>query len=123
MSHEPDRRRLLLAAGAAWSGALRPARAQPARPRIGIVYPGPPAPQPVEPGSALDAFVRGLREAGWDDGRSVELLWRGDGYNPRVTGRVVAELIAAPVDLIVAGTSAVAAAARAATRALPIDQA
>jgi putative ABC transport system substrate-binding protein len=110
------RRRLLGAAAAAL--ALPWARAQsPAPRRIGVLHPGSP---PAAPGGALDRFRQGLREQGLVEGRDVVLELRFDGMQSARISEQAADLVAAGVDLIVAGTTGAALAAQRTTRRVPV---
>jgi putative ABC transport system substrate-binding protein len=66
------------------------------------------------------AFVQGLQERGWTDGRNVRIEYRwglGDGERVR---RYAAELVALAPDVLVAAGGLAAEALRAATQTLPI---
>lgn len=109
----------------AWLGAgtavalLTPARArgQARVPRIGVLCPGPVW---TDPGNALDRFRQGLRELGHVEGRTLVLEPRFDEHRPDRSAAQLAELLALPVDLIVAGTTGSALMARRATDRVPI---
>jgi putative ABC transport system substrate-binding protein len=65
------------------------------------------------------AFVQRLRELGWIEGRSVEIVYRwADGHSERYT-EIVAEFVRNKVDVIVTAGNAVLAAKRA-TSTIPI---
>ncbi len=65
-------------------------------------------------------FVRGLSEAGFTPGRNVAMQYRwADGQYGRLPA-LVSELVALPVDVIVAQTPPAALAAKAATVTIPI---
>jgi putative ABC transport system substrate-binding protein len=83
--------------------------------RIGWLTVGPLAPSPV-----WDAFVEGMRERGWVEGRdyTVDNLASG-GRNERFA-ELAAELVRRKVDLIVCGASPQVAAAKRATTTIPI---
>jgi putative ABC transport system substrate-binding protein len=64
--------------------------------------------------------MQGLRELGWVEGKSFVIESRyADGHAERLAD-LAADLVRLKVDLIFAGTSATAAAAKAATSSLPI---
>jgi putative ABC transport system substrate-binding protein len=66
------------------------------------------------------AFVEGLRERGWLEGRNFTVERRhSDGRNERFAG-LVAQLIQGKPDLLVTGGTPATAAAQQATRAIPI---
>jgi putative ABC transport system substrate-binding protein len=104
----------LLGGAAAWPLA---ARGQQAKPRI-IGFMG------ASAGLALDAwvaaFVQRLRELGWVEGRNVAIEYRwAEGQFDRLAG-FAAEFVRREVDAIVAEGTVAAAAAEAATAAIPI---
>ena len=94
-----DRRTASLALVLAPLAASLPARAQSGRPaRVAWL--------PVERANAaspfLAAFRRGMREAGWTEGRDLRIdEWWSDGTGERID-RVIAEAVATKPDLIVA---------------------
>lgn len=65
-----------------------------------------------------DAFLQGLRDLGYVDGRSVVIQWHP--RKGRTWAAVVADMIDLRVDVIIAGNSAVAVAAKQATATIPI---
>jgi putative ABC transport system substrate-binding protein len=68
----------------------------------------------------LQPFEQGLRELGYVEGRNLVIEWRGaEGRLERLPA-LAAELVALKVDLIVAGTSPAAVAAKNSTDAIPI---
>ncbi len=83
-------------------------------PRIGVLAPGSP---PLE---HFDAFRKGLRELGYAEGQTIILESRWDEGNTARHASMVADLIRLKVDIIVAGTTPTALAARKATRTIPI---
>src|SRR6266849_2443061 len=95
------------------------AEAQPAgkMPRIGVLRPGPP---PEEPGRGLDRFRQGLRDLGYVEGQTMALEIRWAENQPERYPTLAAELVRLPVDIIVAGDSAAALAAKHATSTIPI---
>jgi putative ABC transport system substrate-binding protein len=82
--------------------------------RIGFLAFSPPDP-------SLDgAFRRGLQEHGYVEGRNIVIEYRSaDGRLDQLPGRA-AELVALPVDLIVAASTPAALAAKRATTTIPI---
>jgi putative ABC transport system substrate-binding protein len=96
----------------------RPARAQPSRrtPRIGILN----NLNPAVAAPNTEAFLQGLRERGWIDGKNVTIVYRwadGDmGRHPALA----AELAKVPVDVIVTAGAQAVRAARQVTTTIPI---
>lgn len=84
--------------------------------RIGLLWPLP-ASAAVP---SQEAFVKGLRDLGWFEGRNLVIERRfGDGRPDRLRG-LAAELVARNVDMIVTGSTPGALAAKQATRTIPI---
>jgi len=81
-------------------------------PRLGIVFPGGRGPGPA-------AFEKALPERGWIPGRNVILEYRYALGDLARIPRLVAELVALEVDVIVSSSQAIQATA-AATRSIPI---
>jgi putative tryptophan/tyrosine transport system substrate-binding protein len=68
----------------------------------------------------IDGLVEGLREHGYEEGKSILIEYRfSEGRDDRLA-ELAAELIAVPVDLIVASGSAASFAAADATETIPI---
>jgi len=106
---------LLGSAAAAWPLA---ARAQPAGkpPTIGYLGGGTPTSQRAW----VDAFVQRLRELGWIEGRTVAIEYRwGEGRAERYA-EIAAEFVRLKVDVVLAGGTEAAIAARQATSVIPI---
>jgi putative ABC transport system substrate-binding protein len=73
-----------------------------------------------DPSPLRDAFIGGLREAGWIAGRNVTIEYRHAAGDPARLSKLAQDLVALKVDVIVAaGTQAIQAASRA-TTAIPI---
>src|SRR5439155_26481144 len=68
----------------------------------------------------LDAFMQGLRDLGYVEGRNIEIEYRSAEGKPERYPALAAELVALKVDVIVAGNTLTAVAAKQATRTLPI---
>jgi putative ABC transport system substrate-binding protein len=84
-------------------------------PRLGFLGPRTRADTP-----GLLAFLHGLRELGWVDGKNIVIEYRwADGRSDRLPD-LVAELVRLKVDVIFAPNTAVAAAAKNATGTIPI---
>jgi putative ABC transport system substrate-binding protein len=86
--------------------------------RIGLFMPGIAA--DPESMSRLTAFLQGLQELGWTDGRNVRLDYRwgaGDGESYR---KIAAELVASSPDVVLAVGGLVVAALQQTSRTLPI---
>ena len=110
------RRGLLLgAASLAIAAPLRPGRAQaPRRSRIGYLSLAP------GPSPRSQALLDGLLENGLAEGRSIEVLFKWANGDLGDLTTLAAALVEARVDVIVTGGPAATAAARAATRTIPI---
>lgn len=92
---------------------LAPApRAAPKLPRLGIITPGERGPGPL-------AFEKALPGLGWIPGRNVTIEYRHARGDLAVIPRLVAELVALDVNLIISSSQAIHAAV-AATRSIPI---
>jgi putative tryptophan/tyrosine transport system substrate-binding protein len=104
---------LLCGVAVAWP---RAARAQQTARRIGVLMNG--APQDAEVRARLAAFLDGLQQLGWTDGRNVRIdtRWARDvGAN-----RGAEELVALGPDVILASASSSVAALQRITRSVPI---
>jgi putative ABC transport system substrate-binding protein len=106
---------LLGGAAAAWPLAARAQQA--ARlPTIGYLGGG----GPISQRAWVDAFVQRLRELGWIEGRTVAIEYRwGEGRTERYA-EVAAEFVRLKVDVILAGGTEAAVAAKQATSVIPI---
>jgi putative tryptophan/tyrosine transport system substrate-binding protein len=84
-------------------------------PRIAILTTASP------PGStSTDAFIRGLRDLGYIEGRNINIEWRwGRGTTERFA-EYAADVVRLNVDVIVASSAAAGQAARLATKRIPI---
>src|SRR6266478_8961368 len=67
-----------------------------------------------------EAFLQGLRDVGYVEGRNVVMEYRDAERKPERLPALAAELVAAKVDVILAGGTLRALAAKQATRILPI---
>jgi putative ABC transport system substrate-binding protein len=105
----------LLGGAAAWPLAAR--AQQPGKlPTIGYLGGG----GPISQRAWVDAFVQRLRELGWIEGRTVAIDYRwGEGRNERYA-EIAAEFVRLKVDVILAGGTEAAIAAKQATSVIPI---
>src|SRR5262245_57811552 len=105
----------LVGAAAAWPLA---AHAQQAGklPTIGYLGGG----DPISQRAWLDAFVQRLRELGWIEGRTVAIEYRWGEGRPERYAEIAAEFVRLKVDVILAGGTEAAIAARQATSVIPI---
>jgi len=108
---------LLGSTAAAWPIAAR--AQQPQRMRRVSVLPGTPENDP-ETKSRLRAFRLGMRDAGWVEGRNVQIEYRYAGTDRDTIRKHVEELIGLAPDVIVANSSPVMALLRPATNTIPI---
>ena len=108
---------LLGCAAAAWPLAARAQQTERMR-RIGVLMPS--AEDDPEGQSRLRAFMQGLQQSGWTDGRNlrIDIRW-GAGDAERIR-RYAAELAALAPDVILAGAGAVVPSLLQATRTVPI---
>jgi putative ABC transport system substrate-binding protein len=110
----PGRRQFLVAVGTLLAapigaGGERARRVH----RIGFV-------SPTTPGPRNEAFMRGLRELGYVEGRSVDVAMRFGEGRPERLPALVDELIRSRVDVLVVGATIGARAAKKATMTIPI---
>jgi putative ABC transport system substrate-binding protein len=85
-------------------------------PRIGVLLPGSPASFSLR----TKAFLDGLRELGYVEGRTIAIEWKwGDDRLDTLSG-LAADLVRSNVDVIVTGGTAAAKALKAATQTIPI---
>src|SRR5215471_10526192 len=107
--------KLLSGAAAAWPLTAR-AQQSHTVPRIGVLLLGTPA----SFAGRTQAFVEGLRELGYVEGRTVAIEWKwGQDRVDRLTD-LAAELVRSQVDVIVTGGTPAARALKNATRTIPI---
>ena len=106
---------LCLLSALLFAASFPAAAQQPAKkiPRIGILSPG-------SGNRGIDAFLKGLRELGWVEGKNIAFVYRsGDGNEERLF-ELVAELVRINVDIILVTTVRAANAARKLTKTIPI---
>jgi putative ABC transport system substrate-binding protein len=103
---------------AAWSLAARAQQRERVR-RVGILFGGFAADDP-ESQARLTAFVQGLAELGWADGRNLRIEYRWAAGNVGLQRKYAAELVALSPDVLLAGGNPAAEALQQATHTLPI---
>jgi putative ABC transport system substrate-binding protein len=109
--------KLTAGAAVAWPLAVRAQQPERMR-RIGVLM-NFPADDSV--GQArLAAFLQGLQEAGWTDGRNVRIDYRWGTSDADSARRYTAELVALVPDVILANASPAVAASQQTTRTVPI---
>ena len=114
-----DRRKLLTMMGASAACATSGAFAQQQRIwRVGFLA-LPVRPEPFEP-TRFGAFVRGMRELGYIEGKNLSIEWRFAGGDADRLAELAAELAKLPADVIVASGTPVINAAQKATTTIPI---
>jgi len=98
------------------AGSPAPAQEPAKVPRIGIL-----APRTRADGARYnEAFIRGLREKGWEPGKNVIVEYRFADGRPERLPELAAELVRANVDVIFSGTTAATSAAKSVTSTVPI---
>jgi ABC-type uncharacterized transport system substrate-binding protein len=108
---------LLGGAAVAWPLAARAQQRERMR-RIGVLMTL--AADDPEGQARLTAFVQGLQELGWTDGRNVQIDYRWPAGDAERIRRYAAELAALAPDIILAGGGAVVPSLLQATRTIPI---
>jgi len=113
------RREFIVWLGGAAAGLPVAARAQQAERirRVGVLYSGAEDP---EGRARTSAFVQGLQQLGWTDGRNLKIEFRWAGGNADDSRKYAAELAALAPDVILAGGGAVVPLLQQATRTVPI---
>jgi ABC-type uncharacterized transport system substrate-binding protein len=104
-------------AAAVWPIAARAQQRERMR-RIGVLMAL--AADDPEGQARLTAFVQGLQELGWTDGRNVQIDYRWPAGDAERIRRYAAELAALAPDIILAGGGAVVPSLLQATRTIPI---
>ena len=108
----------LVGSAAAWPFAARAQQPATKTARIGLLATG--ALDSTELQAVLDAFRQGLRERGYVEGRNIAIEYRAaDGKIERFP-ELARELVRLNLDLIVAGNTPAARAAKEATTTIPI---
>jgi putative ABC transport system substrate-binding protein len=119
LSQGADMRRrefITLLGGAAAVWPLAALAQQPKIPKVGFLYPGP----STVATTRIDAFLGGLRTAGYRVPEEVEFISRFADGDPTRLAPMAIELIDQNVDVIAAASTAAALAVRAATAVTPI---
>src|SRR3984893_3549010 len=106
---------ITLLGGVAWPIGAR-AQQTPQVPRVGFVYPG----SKTAAASRIEAILSGLRVSGFAAPAQIELMVRTAEGDPAQITPLVAEVMAATVNVFIANGPAVLHAARSATRTIPI---
>src|SRR6202158_3093058 len=109
---------LIGGSAAAWRLAGR--AQQPARHRIGHLAIAAPTDTPPPPPANWDAFVQGLREIGYMEGQNIAFEHRSAHNQPELFPKLAFELASLKVDAIFARGTWALAAAKNATRMIPI---
>jgi putative tryptophan/tyrosine transport system substrate-binding protein len=107
----------LLGSATAWPLAAQAQQSERMR-RIGVLV-GFAADDPGSP-ARLGAFLHGLQQLGWTDGRNVRIDTRWGAGDVELTRKYVAELIALAPDVILAAGNSTVAPLLEATRVVPI---
>jgi putative tryptophan/tyrosine transport system substrate-binding protein len=113
------RRRALISAvgfAAAWS-IVRPVAAQSGRKRVGFLLG---TPETAEGRAWVDAMRQGLRVAGWEDGRNLDLETHWGGANRDHIGAGVQDIVEDSPAVIIARSSRALKALHTATKDIPI---
>jgi putative tryptophan/tyrosine transport system substrate-binding protein len=95
------------------------ARAQPGRPRNVVMFVSTEAEDP-DTQARVTAFLQGLQQLGWTDGRNVRIQTRWNASSPDRIRKYVAELAGLEPDIIVATDAATLGPLLQATRTVPI---
>jgi putative ABC transport system substrate-binding protein len=74
----------------------------------------------LESEARVKAFLHGLEQLGWTEGRNLKLVYRWAGVNSDDIRKHAAELVALAPDILVAAGSATVGALQQATRTVPI---
>jgi putative tryptophan/tyrosine transport system substrate-binding protein len=85
-------------------------------PQIGVLLPGTPASFSLR----TKAFLDGLRELGYVEGRTIAIEWKWGADQLDILSGLAADLVRSNVDVIVTGGTSAAKALKATTRTIPI---
>jgi putative tryptophan/tyrosine transport system substrate-binding protein len=102
---------------AAWPLAVRAQQPDRVR-RIGVLIPGPSEDREFR--ARLAAFLQGLQQLGWTDGRNVRIDTRWAAGDADLIRKYAGELVALGPDVVMAFTSAAVPPLQQVTRAIPI---
>ena len=105
---------VVLAVGLALAPLAAEAQAAAKIPRIGVLHPA------TTQTLGTEAFLRGLRDLGYVEGRTLGIEWRWAAGKPDRYRQLADDLVRLEVDVIVAAHAETAMAARQATRTIPI---
>jgi len=105
------------ASAVSWPLAARAQQSERVR-RIGVLMPL--AEHDAEGQARLTAFLQGLQELGWTDGRNVRIDTRWTAGKPDEIRKYAAEFAALAPDVILAAATPIVAALQPATRTVPI---
>jgi putative ABC transport system substrate-binding protein len=108
----------LLSGAFAWPLAARAQRSQRPVPMVGAIWTGN-ASAPITM-RIREAFQRGLRDEGYVEGRNITIEYRYGEGSPSEFRKAIEELVRLDADVIVAGGTPVALAAKQTTRTIPI---
>ena len=106
---------MLSGAAAAWPLVAR-AQQPGKQPTIGYIGGG----GPITQRAWVEAFVQRLRELGWIEGRTIAIEYRWGEGRPEAYAEFAAEFVRLKVDLILAGATEAAVAAKQVTSLIPI---
>ena len=107
----------VLGSAVAWPLAARAQQGERVR-RVGVLIPF--AANDAQPQPRIAAFLQGLQQLGWIDGRNMRIEYRWSAGNADETRKNAAELAALAPDVILAPGSGAAAPLLQATRSVPI---
>ena len=117
MAPNASRRGIVIALGAVALAAPVPGFSQQKIYRIGYLSNDP---EPRTSSHTFKAFMMGLQELGWTEGKNIDLRIRTSGGREERLPQLAAELVRERVDIIVTSGSAATRAANAATDRIPI---
>ena len=106
---------VVILAGCLLTPGLAAAQARRDLPTVGVLWTS----DPSTAAPYLDAFKEGLRDLGWIDGRTIQMVVRYDDNDPLRRPELAAELVALGVDLLYTFDPALPA-TRGATKTIPI---
>ena len=105
-----------LGGAAAWPVAARGQQPGGKTPRIGVLFPGTPASYSTR----ARAFLEGLQEHGYVEGRTIAIEWRWWQDKADRLPELAAELVELNVNAVVTAGTPAAKALKSATRTIPI---